>query len=178
MSQGVQYYFASGQEQRGPFTIDELVGFGLRPDTLVWREGMLEWQRLDSVAELVQRMSPPAPVAIAAPAPVQEQPVNLGYQTPAPTLPASGMAVTSMVLGILALLSLCVGHISAVIGLPSSILAVIFGIIARGKVRRLEAGGGGMATAGLICGIVYLCLLAVGVIIVLIAGIAMMSSGR
>ena len=74
----------------------------------------------------------------------------------------SGLAIASMVLGIMSLL--CFG---ALLGIP----AVIMGHIARGKVAQSGGtiGGGGKAMAGLVCGytaiggtVVYLLLLAAG----------------
>lgn len=63
------------------------------------------------------------------------------------------MAVAALVLGIVALVLFCVWYIS----FPSAILAVIFGIVGRGKAKA-GATGGGMATAGLVCGVVAICL--------------------
>ena len=71
----MNYYFASGNEQRGPYSLGELASFGLRPDTLVWREGMAQWQRADAIPELValipvaEPAPAPTPDATAAPAP-------------------------------------------------------------------------------------------------------------
>src|SRR5579864_5075157 len=48
----MNYYMAQGNEQRGPFTIEQLSGLGLRPQTLVWCEGMAQWQPAQTVAEL------------------------------------------------------------------------------------------------------------------------------
>lgn len=46
-------YFAFVEgEQRGPFTLRELTGAGIRPSTYVWCKGMDDWQRADSVAEI------------------------------------------------------------------------------------------------------------------------------
>ena len=48
----MQYFFADGDVQKGPFPIESLRAQGIKPDSLVWREGMGEWQRADSLAEL------------------------------------------------------------------------------------------------------------------------------
>jgi TM2 domain-containing membrane protein YozV len=76
-----QYFFANGNEQRGPHTAGEIVAMGLRPDTLVWREGMANWERFDSVPELL------AMIPKAAPAP---PPPPLGYGQPPPPPPGYG----------------------------------------------------------------------------------------
>jgi len=161
-----KYYFASGTEQRGPYVLSEILALGLRPDTLVWREGMSDWQRLDSVPELLapppaapMLMSAPAPLAPPGPAPLAPlmQSQQLAYRgfDPGAVQPASGMAIASLVLGIIAALTLCGGYLG-IIGLPCSILAVIFGFNGKGKANRGEAGGRGMALAGIILGFVHI----------------------
>jgi TM2 domain-containing membrane protein YozV len=48
----MNYYMADGNTRRGPFLMEQLMVQGLRADTLVWREGMPDWQQADSVPEL------------------------------------------------------------------------------------------------------------------------------
>ncbi|MGE5611579.1 MAG: GYF domain-containing protein [Bacillota bacterium] len=70
----MQYYLADGNQQRGPFPLEQLLVQGLRPDTLVWREGMADWQRADSVPEVrallgeIPASPPPIPPVSDAPA--------------------------------------------------------------------------------------------------------------
>lgn len=59
-----------------------------------------------------------------------------------------GLSIASMVLGIISIVAFC----STWIAIICSILAIIFGVIGKKK------GGAGMAKAGLICGIIGLCL--------------------
>lgn len=47
-----KYYAMIGGEQRGPFTLDELVGAGVRPQTYVWCRGMNDWERAEDVADI------------------------------------------------------------------------------------------------------------------------------
>lgn len=82
-------------------------------------------------------------------------------------LPTSGKAITSLVLGI------CSIPVCILYGIPAiicGILAIIFARNAKAQIQREEVGANskGMATAGMICGIVGLCLglLYVGGIIV------------
>ncbi len=89
-----------------------------------------------------------------------------------PTLPTSGKAVASMVLGICSI-AMCMFY-----GLPTLIcspLAIVFSIMAKKQVERGEAGGAstGMATAGMVCGIVglLLALLFIGfIVLAIVAG--------
>jgi len=68
------------------------------------------------------------------------------YFTPPPR--TSGLAVTSLVLGILSLPLLCFWPLS----IPSATLAILFGVLARKRVAQEGLEGEGMATAGVVCG--------------------------
>lgn len=65
------------------------------------------------------------------------------------TTPSNGMAVASLVLGILTVVLSWTVWLAWILG----VLAIVFGAIGRGKARQ-GAPNGGMATAGLILGIV------------------------
>ena len=107
------------------------------------------------------------PEPVAAPAPFQGP---ISYQTPQPN-PTNGMAVASMVLGIVAYPASAL-YCAGVIG---ALLAIIFGFIARARIKRGEtAVGSGMALAGIILGFVYfgLILLAVGFFFIVGLGMA------
>lgn len=80
-----------------------------------------------------------------------------GYGEPA-RKPSNGMGWAALVLGILALLT-GLFLIGALFGL----IAIILGVIARGKVKRGEATNGGAAIAGIVLGVlgILLAILAV-----------------
>jgi hypothetical protein len=170
-----KYYFASGNEQRGPFALAEFLALGLRADTLVWREGMSQWQPYDSLPELqsapaaptttptefIATQSPARPMLLPLDATPSTAAQQLAYRTaPFNTRQTSGLAIASMVLGIVAVVTMCGGHF-AIFALPCSILALIFGFIAKGKANRGEAGGKGMAIAGIVMGCVHLGIVAI-----------------
>lgn len=77
------------------------------------------------------------------------QPMN--YSQP-PQQKSVGLAVASMVLGILSVVMCCLWFLSV----PMAIIAIVLGVIARGKAARGEAGGGGMATTGIVFGVIGL----------------------
>ncbi|MCM1448729.1 MAG: CD225/dispanin family protein [Clostridiales bacterium] len=60
----MDYYLASEQGPLGPYSEQQLIGRRLKGEELVWREGLNEWVRADSLPELqdVLRLSsmPPA----------------------------------------------------------------------------------------------------------------------
>ena len=85
----------------------------------------------------------------------QMPPVQPQYYTPQqPQKLPAGLAITSMVLGIVSLAMFCLSYLS----IPCAIVAVVLGAIALNKVKRGEAGGKGMAVAGLVCSIIALAL--------------------
>lgn len=176
MSQKWVYFFADGEQRRGPHPLEELRNFPLKPETLVWREGLPEWTALKNVPELwaifAEKFAAPAqPIdyATTGDGPVRgvvatgfgvpqtgllrDESGTLAYETPSSDQAASGMAIASLVLGIVSMVIWCVPILS-LLSVPCAILAIVFGFIARGKVKRNEAGGGGQALAGLILGFV------------------------
>lgn len=130
--------------RRGPISeadLRSMIAAGqVRAHTMVWREGMDDWQALIAVPELCAGHP-----WLAAQAAGQMSPTN-------------GLAVTSMVCGIVSLLLVAVfcGLISGLAAVP----AVIFGHMAIRAINEAQVpvGGRGMAIAGLVTG--YLGLLA------------------
>lgn len=78
----------------------------------------------------------------------------------APPRPTNGMAVASLVLGILWLYWI------------GSILALIFGYVARQQIRERGEGGDGMAVAGIVLGWIGVGVMAVFVVIFVLAGLS------
>ncbi len=79
----MNYYFAEGNVQKGPFPVDQLVAQGLKRESLVWTEGMAQWQRAESVPELAALLGSAAyqPREVAPPPP----PPNPGLAPPPPS---------------------------------------------------------------------------------------------
>lgn len=104
-------------------------------------------------------------------APPTAFPPPLGLQVvPAP--PTNGLAVASLVFGLLGWFLLPV---------LAPLLAVIFGHMARGQIRNTGEAGGGMAVAGLVLGYLALAFALIGlliaIVIVIIAASAASASG-
>jgi hypothetical protein len=61
----MEYYLHDGQEQHGPFTLEELRNQPLfKPDTLVWHEGMDDWTKAKQVEALKEFLKPvPPPIS-------------------------------------------------------------------------------------------------------------------
>jgi len=97
---------------------------------------------------------PPPGAAVPAAAPLPAgAPVPAGYGPPGgyPAAPArNGFGTTALVLGILAIVT----SITVVGGVLLGVLAVIFGLLGRGRARRGEATNGGLALAGVITGVI------------------------
>ena len=139
----------------------------LQPNDMVWNEGMPDWVAAETVPGLLPAPANPAIQAYAQTTIPFAQPVayaspNMMMGEPKP----AGFAVASLVLGILSVIGVCVFYVAPVL----AILALIFGFVGKGRVRRQLASGAGMATAGIVCAFVSLGIdLAVIVIIAIIA---------
>ncbi|APW60107.1 GYF domain-containing protein [Paludisphaera borealis] len=138
------WYFARGERQEGPVPFHELQRMAnqgeITPRTLVWKNGMPEWASANQVGGLVfpggSNSGSPAPFSQAAG----------DYPTPFTTPRTSGLAIASLVLGILWLCGL------------GSLLSTIFGSVALSQISRSRGTleGKGMAIAGLVLGLVGL----------------------
>lgn len=73
-----------------------------------------------------------------------------------PQAKTSGKAITSLILGIISLITLPIGGIIVlgIVGLFSGILAIVFSSLSFKEIKRVQVRGRGMAIAGLVCGIV------------------------
>jgi hypothetical protein len=90
------------------------------------------------------------------PGPYQPGPYQGGYPAPpywdpaaAPMTPRNGLGVAALIVGVCAL----IGSFSIAGGIVLGIVAVILGFVGRGRVRRGEATNGGVATAGIVLGV-------------------------
>lgn len=175
----MQWYYSKNGAQLGPIGPAEmqskLAAGEISPTDLVWKEGMADWLPAGQVVELRALLAPPpapveTPEAGARPyaAPVAVQPVHPASVVEAGK-PAQGLAIASMVCGILSLLSWCLWCLSG----PLALVAIVLGHVASSKAKADPSrfGGKGMATAGLITG--YLGLLAA--ILMLAVGLYMQS---
>jgi hypothetical protein len=167
----LQYYFSTdGTTQQGPLDAGGLRAAGVGPGTMVWREGMPDWKPAPQVPELAglfAGMAPPpsAPAATyhtpqhmppGVPYTAQHPP-GMPYQPIGPANSSNGMAIASLVCGIVGLLGFCCCPFII------SILAVVFGHVARGQIKRGHGTGDGMALTGLILGYVGILLALVNV---------------
>jgi hypothetical protein len=53
-----EYFFLKGKDQNGPFTVEQLVNKKLTNDTLIWTEGMDNWQKLKDIPDLMKLLKP------------------------------------------------------------------------------------------------------------------------
>jgi Domain of unknown function (DUF4190) len=105
-----------------------------------------------------QPPQPPGPPGYGGQFPPAPPPPPPGWGSPQPGPPpgrkTDGFAIASLVLGIVG----------------GSILAIVFGFVARSRIKRTGAGGRGMATAGIILGFIWL-LVCGGLIALAIGGV-------
>ncbi|MFG3292298.1 DUF4190 domain-containing protein [Streptomyces sp. NPDC048179] len=90
-------------------------------------------------------------------------PVGYGGWPGMQPMPNNGLGTASLVTGIISAVGFCLWPVALVMG----VLAIVFGAIGRGRVKRGEATNGGQALAGIICGSAGLAL-AVGFIALIV----------
>ena len=88
--------------------------------------------------------APPPPPGYGAPPPGYGGQPQYGYQPGGPKPGTNGLAIASLVTGILG----CCG--------PLAIAAIVLGIVARGQIKQSGQQGEGLAIAGIICGALWL----------------------
>ena len=91
---------------------------------------------------------PPPPAGGYPPPP----PMPYAGQAPPPAAPRNGLGITALVLAIIGLL-ICWIPFVGFFGLILGIVAVILGIMGRGRVKRGEANNGGVALSGIVLGV-------------------------
>lgn len=156
----MEFYIARDGQQSGPFSEEEvrrkLTSGEILPTDRGWREGMAEWTPLSAFPNLA------APAAAGSAALIPSNGIAPSYYPPATT---SGMAVASLVMGILSFTFFPI--------LPA-ILAVIFGHSALSTIRSSQGRitGDGLAIAGLVLGYIWVGLMALGLVVLVIILIA------
>jgi hypothetical protein len=58
-----QFYYSRGRKKKGPYTEDELVKLKLKPETLIWTEGLNKWQPLSDFKDII-KTPPPLPIEV------------------------------------------------------------------------------------------------------------------
>jgi hypothetical protein len=146
-------YVLRDNQQTGPFTEAELraqwAAGAVTPQTLVWWQGLPEWQALGQT-----QLAVPPPTGVVPPhvaPPMTPLPTSYAVAGVAHT---SGLAVTSFVCGALGFFCI-LGPV-----------AIITGHLARSTIRRNPAlKGSGMALAGLVLGYFWTLLVVLGIIL-------------
>lgn len=168
----MNWFYAKNGSQQGPLSTDEIksrIAMGeIGPSDLAWCEGMSDWMPIGQIPQLkieapVREVAPPvaaAPPFAPSSSPYQAPGSPAGAPTPAQMVPgqtpSQGLAIASMVCGILTFILCCPSSFTplGVLSVPIAIAAVVMGHLAISKNKKDPAanGGKGMARAGLIMG--------------------------
>ena len=146
----MSYHISQNGEKSGPFDREEvlrrLVSGELKGSDLGWQEGMAEWEPLSKLIPPPAAASTPPPVFVSS-APVAAAGAPTG---------TSGLAIGSLVCGILGFFTL---------GL-AGIIAVVLGHMSLSRIKCSAGalGGKGMAIAGLIMGYFGFCLIGLAIL--------------
>jgi TM2 domain-containing membrane protein YozV len=162
----MDYFLADGNVQRGPFPMEQLIAQGLKRETLVWREGMPQWQKAETVPELAvlftgyqqpqQQYAPPPPppppgggFAQTSPSANFGQPV--GQFPPSPRFDAAAANSQKVAAGICAILIGWLGVHKFILGMSGPGLVMLL-------ITVCTCGGAWpvMHIIGIIEGIIYL----------------------
>ena len=156
----MDYFVAINGTQQGPFPPGDLIARGVNGETLVWCEGMSQWQRADAVDELRPLfagapVSPlPPPVGYAQPSgytqpPGSTQPLGYGNTSYAPAYVPGQSNRTAV--GLCAILLGSLGVHKFMLGQTGAGIAMLL-------ITLLTCGLGGFVThvIGIIEGIIYL----------------------
>jgi hypothetical protein len=171
----MEIHIAHNGQRLGPFSLAEVQGkidaSELQRTDLAWTDGKPDWVSLEKIEGLVWPGPPAIPVPGLPPAQMRSPvPLNAGpYPAPNPR-PTSGLAITSLITGILS--------ITFVVPLISSIVAIVTGHMARAEIKRTNGslGGDGMAVAGLVTGYGGLGIIVAGFAILLIFGLGVIAA--
>ncbi|RYD59207.1 MAG: DUF4339 domain-containing protein [Verrucomicrobiaceae bacterium] len=161
----MNWFYAKNGSQQGPLSTDEIksrIAMGeIGQSDLAWCEGMSDWLPVGQIPQLkieapVREDSPPPVFGASAPSgsPYQSPASPAAAPVPGQLMPgqkqSQGLAIGSMVCGILAFIGCCAWYFAGPLGL----VAVILGHIAISKIKAnpVANGGKGMARTGLILG--------------------------
>lgn len=149
------YYIGPENAQNGPFTLDQMKSFlqehRIDGNTFVWRTNMENWVRLKQSDLNKLALSEESKEDVARPS--FEASVNIKQDSnkereTMSNQNSNGMAIASLVLGIVAIVFSFFGMIGSLIGLVCGIIGLVCGVKAR------NTNPSGMATAGLVCSII------------------------
>ena len=77
-----QYYLYEGAQQQGPFSFEALKEKNISADSLIWHEGLDDWQKAGEIEELkvlFKAIPPPVPTAFQSP-PIPSSTINYQAQ--------------------------------------------------------------------------------------------------
>lgn len=175
----MSYHVGRNQQQLGQFT-EEQIRDGLERGTFLtsdftWRDGMPEWKRLDQVFGFAAARSLSSPLTSQGPAappiPTFTQPGTSGIGV----MPTPGIAVASLVLGIVALVGLFSCFVGAILGIPGAIC----GHKALALIKRSEGQfqGRGVALGGLVTSYIAIALGALMLVVFVVVFVVAAASG-
>lgn len=153
----MNYHIGRDGQQLGTFTGEQitegLANGTLRGTDLAWAEGMEDWQPVSGLM-----LGNPAP--LPPPVPVRMQGVA-SFPSHSGQPQTSGLAIASLVLGILSFLFACL----------TALPAVVCGHLALGKIRRSDGSlsGSGMAITGLVIGYIFIAIIPVVAVLAALA---------
>lgn len=156
----MKFFIVENNQQAGPFTIEEMAARGVTPSTPVWREGMSDWTPAGNLPELASLFATPA-AACQGSAAGSPQPDSADEVCPKTWLAES----------ILVTIFCCIPF--GIVGIvKASSVSSRFAVGDFAGARKASADAKKWVTIGLVCGIIWLVLYFIFMLVGAFAGIA------
>lgn len=170
----MDWYYSKNDKQHGPVSEEDLkskLSSGeVTEQDLAWCEGMGDWKPVGTLQQFKPAGSaaPPAPVPQGAPSPMGAP--GAPRQAMAPVAPTSGLAITSLICGIIGICGFFACFIPCIVGLGG----IICGHMAMGEIKKSQdrIQGKGLAIAGMIMGYISVVVLVFGFLFFVLMGVA------
>lgn len=109
----MDYYIMYNGQQIGPMPKEQLVNYGLTPQTMVWAQGMQNWVHAGSVPDLADVLNavPPMPSTPPSPGPGQSN---------FPQAPVRNLQSQAIIATVLSFLFSCIGTIFGIIAITKA----------------------------------------------------------
>lgn len=177
------FYIDNEGKQKGTFSPEELKSENIKRDTLVWTQGMNEWMRASSVAELDAIFAesagyyPPQPAAQTVTPPAQ--PINYGAPQPQHPMPKSWLIESILATVLPFLLCSSIFSLLGIIGIVHA--SKVESLFNRGDYSgSLEASeqAGRWTKIAMWIGIAWVVLWVVAIILLIVFGVSMAGLGE
>ncbi len=174
----MDWYYSSNETQHGPVTEEELKGKissgEVSDKDLAWCEGMGDWKPVGTIAQFQSGSVAPTPMGAPSPAAASPTPGVQPMGQPVQMAKTSGMAIASLVCGLVGIAGFFACIFPCVVGVGG----VIFGHLALREIKKSgdQIAGKGLAIGGLVTGYISTLIFVGFIVLFVFVGLASDSS--